>query len=94
MINRIDLQKLVDAVFNQERATKEKSVVQEKTKQTQAEAVKVELSDVARNRERTDLSELEKKVSEIRSMLERNEYQVNPEKILEGLNKFLSISDK
>ncbi|WP_448584537.1 hypothetical protein [Thermocrinis sp.] len=94
MINRIDLQKLVDAVFNQERATREKSVVQGKTKQTQAEAVKVELSDVARNRERTDLSELEKRVSEIRSMLERNEYQVNPEKIFEGLSKFLSISDK
>ncbi|WP_333784457.1 flagellar biosynthesis anti-sigma factor FlgM [Thermocrinis sp.] len=94
MINRVNLQKFIDGVLNQEKTTSEKSSVQEGTKEAQAEGVKVELSEVARNREKRDLSELEKKVSEIRSSLERNEYKVDAEKIFEGLTKFLSISDK
>ena len=57
------------------------------------EAVKVELSEVAKSRPQPDLSELESKVSEIKAKLERGEYKVEPEKIFEGLSKYLSISD-
>jgi anti-sigma28 factor (negative regulator of flagellin synthesis) len=46
------------------------------------------------SRPQPDLSELESKVSEIRAKLERGEYKVEPEKILEGLSKYLSISDR
>ncbi|WP_448588022.1 flagellar biosynthesis anti-sigma factor FlgM [Thermocrinis sp.] len=89
MINRVDLQKLIDNVLNQERTTREKPA-----KQTETEAVKVELSQLAKSREQGDLKELEKKIHEIQSKLERGEYQVDPEKIFEGLSKFLSISER
>jgi anti-sigma28 factor (negative regulator of flagellin synthesis) len=58
------------------------------------EVVKVELSEVAKSRPQPDLSELESKVSEIKAKLERGEYKVEPEKIFEGLSKYLSSSDR
>ena len=79
MINRVDLQRLVR---------------KKEAQDVQKEGVKVELSQLARSREQTDLSELENKVSQIKEKLERGEYQVSPEKILKGLSKFLSSSDR
>lgn len=49
---------------------------------------------MAKSRPQPDLSELESKVSEIKAKLERGEYKVEPEKIFEGLSKYLSISDR
>jgi len=56
--------------------------------------VKVELSEVAKKRPQPDLLELESKVSEIKAKLERGEYKVEPEKIFEGLSKYLSSFDR
>ena len=92
MINRVDIQKLVDAILSQEKTTRERPTLQGKIKEVQTEGVKVELSEIAR--EKMNLSELEKKISEIKSMLEKNEYRVDPEKIFEGLSKYLSIFEK
>jgi anti-sigma28 factor (negative regulator of flagellin synthesis) len=89
MIERVDLWNLVNNILEQERKSKEKPA-----EVKGQEAVKVELSEVAKKRPQPDLSELESKVSEIRAKLEKGEYKVEPEKIFEGLSKYLSISDR
>jgi anti-sigma28 factor (negative regulator of flagellin synthesis) len=89
MIERVDLWNLVNNILEQERKSKEKTA-----EVKEQEAVKVELSEVAKKRPQPDLSELESKVSEIRAKLERGEYKVEPEKIFEGLSKYLSSSDR
>jgi anti-sigma28 factor (negative regulator of flagellin synthesis) len=89
MIERVDLWNLVNNVLEQEKKSKEKP-----TEVKGQEAVKVELSEVAKNRPHPDLLELESKASEIRAKLERGEYKVEPEKIFEGLSKYLSSSDR
>ena len=87
MIERVDLWNLVNNILEQERKSREKPAgVKEQ------EVVKVELSEVAKKRPQPDLSELESKVSEIKAKLERGEYKVEPEKIFEGLSKYLSSS--
>ncbi len=87
MIERVDLWKLVNNILEQEKKSKEKPAgVKEQ------EVVKVEPSEIAKKRPQPNLSELESKVSEIRAKLERGEYKVEPEKIFEGLSKYLSVS--
>jgi anti-sigma28 factor (negative regulator of flagellin synthesis) len=88
MIERVDLWNLVNNILEQERKSKEKPA-----EVKGQEAVKVELSEVAKKRPQPDLSELESKVSEIRAKLERGEYKVEPEKIFEGLSRHLSSFD-
>jgi anti-sigma28 factor (negative regulator of flagellin synthesis) len=89
MIERVDLWNLVNNILEQERRSREKTA-----EVKEQEVVKVELSEVAKSRPQPDLSELESKVSEIKAKLERGEYKVEPEKIFEGLSKYLSISDR
>ncbi|MFZ8786833.1 flagellar biosynthesis anti-sigma factor FlgM [Thermocrinis sp.] len=89
MIERVDLRNLVNNILEQERKSKEKPA-----EVKEQEVVKVELSEVAKKRPQPDLSELESKVSEIKAKLERGEYKVEPEKIFEGLSKYLSSSDR
>jgi len=89
MIERVDLWNLVNNILEQERKSKEKPAEVKRQ-----EAVKVELSEVAKKRPQPDLSELESKVSEIRAKLEKGEYKVEPQKIFEGLSKYLSSSDR
>jgi anti-sigma28 factor (negative regulator of flagellin synthesis) len=89
MIERVDLWKLVNNILEQEKKSREKPA-----EVKGQEAVKVELSEVAKNRPHPDLLELESKASEIRAKLERGEYKVEPEKIFEGLSKYLSSSNR
>ncbi|MCI4458922.1 MAG: flagellar biosynthesis anti-sigma factor FlgM [Thermocrinis sp.] len=89
MIERVDLWNLVNNILEQEKKRREKPA-----EVKEQEVVKVELSKVAKSRPQPDLSELESKVSEIRAKLERGEYKVEPEKIFEGLSKYLSSSDR
>uniref|UniRef100_A0A7C5SYL2 Anti-sigma-28 factor FlgM C-terminal domain-containing protein n=1 Tax=Thermocrinis ruber TaxID=75906 RepID=A0A7C5SYL2_9AQUI len=89
MIERVDLWNFVNNILEQERKSREKPA-----EVKEQEAVKVELSEVAKRRPQPDLSELESKVSEIKAKLERGEYKVEPEKIFEGLSKYLSSSDR
>ena len=89
MIERVDLWNLVNIILEHEKKSREKPA-----EVKGQEAVKVELSEVAKNRPQPDLSELESKASEIRAKLERGEYKVEPEKIFEGLSKYLSSSDR
>jgi anti-sigma28 factor (negative regulator of flagellin synthesis) len=87
MIERVDLWNLVNSILEQEKKSREKPA-----EVKEQEVVKVELSEIAKKRPQPDLSELESKVSEIRAKLERGEYKVEPEKIFEGLSKYLSVS--
>ncbi len=89
MIERVDLWKLVNNILEQERKSREKPA-----EVKEQEVVKVELSEVAKKRPQPDLSELESKVLEIKAKLEKGEYKVEPEKIFEGLSKYLSSSDR
>ncbi len=89
MIERVDLWRLVNNILEQERKGREKPA-----EVKGQEGVKVELSEVAKNRPQPDLSQLEDKVSEIRAKLEKGEYKVEPEKILEGLSKYISSSER
>jgi hypothetical protein len=89
MIERVDLWNLVNSILKQEKKSREKPA-----EVKEQEVVKVELSEVAKKRPQPDLSELESKVSEIRAKLERGEYKVEPEKIFEGLSKYLSSFDR
>jgi len=89
MIERVDLWKLVNNILEQEKKSREKPAGVKGQ-----EAVKVELSEIAKSRPQPDLSELESKVSEIKAKLERGDYKVEPEKIFEGLSKYLSGSDR
>jgi hypothetical protein len=89
MIERVDLWNLVNSILEQERKGREKTA-----EVKEQEVVKVELSEVAKKRPQPDLSELESKVSEIKAKLERGEYKVEPEKIFEGLSKYLSSFDR
>jgi hypothetical protein len=89
MIERVDLWNLVNNILEQEKKSKEKPA-----EVKEQEVVKVDLSEVAKKRPQPDLSELESKVSEIRAKLERGEYKVEPEKIFEGLSKYLSSFDR
>ncbi len=89
MIERVDLWNLVNNILEQERKSKEKPA-----EVKGQEAVKVELSEVAKKRPQPDLSELERKALEIRANLEKGEYKVEPEKVFEGLSKYLSSSDR
>ena len=89
MIERVDLWNLVNNILEQEKKSKEKPA-----EVKGQEAVKVELSEVAKNRPHPDLLELESKASEIRAKLEKGEYKVEPEKIFEGLSRYLSRSDR
>ncbi len=89
MIERVDLWNLVNSILKQEKKSREKPA-----EVKEQEVVKVELSEVAKKRPQPDLSELESKVSEIKAKLERGEYKVEPEKIFEGLSKYLSSFDR
>ena len=89
MIERVDLWNLVNSILEQERKGREKTA-----EVKEQEVVKVELLEVAKRRPQPGLSELESKVSEIKAKLEMGEYKVEPEKIFEGLSKYLSISDR
>ena len=89
MIERVDLWNLVNNILEQERKSREKPAGVKGQ-----EMVRVELSEIAKSRPQPDLSELESKVSEIKAKLERGEYKVEPEKIFEGLSKYLSGSDR
>ncbi len=89
MTEKTDLWNLVNNILEQEKKSREKP-----TEVKGQEAVKVELSELAKKRPQPDLSELESKVSEIKAKLEKGEYKVEPEKIFEGLSKYLSSSDR
>lgn len=85
MIERIELQKVLGYITEAEER-KNKRAEDRKNR----EEVRVELSRELRNTQGVDYEDLSKRVEQIKQQLERGAYEVSPEKILKGLEKFLS----
>lgn len=85
MIDRVELQNIIGYIRElEERKSKQ---VQEKE---EGQSVSVELSHRLQGGQEVNYEYLSKKVESIRSQLQKNAYEVSPEKILQGLEKFLS----
>ncbi len=85
MIDRIELQKIVGYIAELE----ERSRRQVKEKE-ESKSVSVELSNPLQRNHAVDYEYLSKKVESIRSQLQKNAYEISPDKIIQGLEKFLS----
>lgn len=87
MVNRVDFQR----VFNYGMETEERRKRQPEG-QVGGEDVRVDLSQSQglRFSKGVDYEDLSRKVEDIRRQLESGNYQVSPEKILQGLEKFFS----
>ncbi|MEJ5339630.1 MAG: hypothetical protein ACK42C_03770 [Aquificaceae bacterium] len=86
MIDRVEIQRILGNVTELEE--RKKRQVQEKEENNQG--ISVEISQRLTGGEAVNYEDLSKKVESIRSQLQKNAYEVSPEKILQGLEKFLS----
>ena len=88
MINRVDFQRVFDYGIEAEERRKRQPEVQ-----IDREDVRVDLSQSQglRSSRGVDYEDLSRKVETIRRQLESGNYQVSPEKILQGLEKFFSF---
>jgi len=84
MIDRIEVQRILGYIVEAEE--KKKAKVQEKRDE---EGVKVELSKELKNSQKVDYEDIEKKVESLKEQLQKGTYEVSPEKILTGLEKYL-----
>ncbi|MEN3028711.1 MAG: flagellar biosynthesis anti-sigma factor FlgM [Aquificaceae bacterium] len=84
MIDRVELQRVLS--YSAELEERKRRQTEEKSKE---EEVRVELSQGLRGSRQVDYEDLSKKVEDIRQQLERGTYEVSPEKVLKGLEKFL-----
>ncbi|MFN3975457.1 MAG: flagellar biosynthesis anti-sigma factor FlgM [Aquificaceae bacterium] len=84
MIDRIDIQRILGYIVEAEE--NKRSKVQEKRDE---EGVKVELSKELKNFQRVDYEDIEKRVESIKKQLQKGTYEVSPEKILTGLEKYI-----
>ncbi|RMH79987.1 MAG: hypothetical protein D6674_06080 [Acidobacteria bacterium] len=85
MVDRIELQKIINQIVDIEE-TKSKS----KDEPKRDEAVRVELSKLAKERVTLDYEDINKRVERIREALSSGKYEVSPEKIVQGIERYLS----
>ncbi len=85
MIERIDSQRMIGNITEPEE--RKKKQFQEKG---EGQGVSVELSRRITSGGPVNYEDLSKKVENIRAQLRKNAYEISPEKILQGLEKFLS----
>ena len=83
MIDRVELQRILGYYAEVERR-------KSKEKTQDSKDVEVSLSEVARNRTNANYEDLENKVRMIKDAIARGTYEVDPQKILKGLEKYLS----
>lgn len=86
MIDRVEFQKPFGYVEKPQAERKRQE--QEKAEN---QAVRVELSHIDPSMGMVDYEDIKSKVERIKLMLQENTYEVSPEKILQGLEKFLSV---
>lgn len=86
MVDRVNLFRLINAILETERRN-EKKVVEKRNENLED---KVTLSEMAREliTEESKKEESEKKVDEIKKSIEKGNYKIQEEKILEGFMKF------
>lgn len=86
MVDRVNLFRLINAILETERRN-EKKVVEKRNENLED---KVTLSEMAKEliTEESKKEESEKKVDEIKKSIEKGNYKIQEEKILEGFMKF------
>lgn len=84
MIDRVELQRILGYIVEPEE--KKRAKVQEKRDE---EGVRVELSKELKASQNVDYEDIEKKVESIKEQLQKGTYEVSPEKVLMGLEKYL-----
>ncbi|HIP42919.1 MAG TPA: flagellar biosynthesis anti-sigma factor FlgM [Aquifex aeolicus] len=86
MVDRVNLFRLINAILETERRN-EKKVVEKRNENLED---KVTLSEMAKEliTEESKKEESEKKVGEIKKSIEKGNYKIQEEKILEGFMKF------
>jgi anti-sigma28 factor (negative regulator of flagellin synthesis) len=87
MIDKVNLNRLIGQALETEKRVRKKETPGVSEVQRQEDVV--EISKAAREALRTDYEDLSRKVAEIKEQIARGEYEVNTEKIVEGLRKFL-----
>ncbi len=85
MIDRVDIQRIIGYIAELEE--RKRKQVQEKE---ESQGVSVELSQRLQKGGVVNYEDISKKVESIRSQMQKNAYEVSPERILQGLEKFLS----
>ncbi|QID33321.1 hypothetical protein [Pampinifervens florentissimum] len=85
MIDRVDIQRIIGYIAELEE--RKRRQVQEKE---ESQGVSVELSQRLQKGGVVNYEDISKKVESIRSQMQKNAYEVSPERILQGLEKFLS----
>ncbi|MDW8032680.1 MAG: hypothetical protein RMH93_03945 [Aquificaceae bacterium] len=84
MIDRVELQRALG--YTVELEERKRRQAEERSGE---EEVRVELSEGLKGPRHMDYEDLSKKVEDIRQQLEKGAYEVSPEKVLKGLEKFL-----
>ncbi len=85
MIDRVDIQRIIGYITELEE--RKRKQVQEKE---ESQGVSIELSQRLQKGGVVNYEDISKKVEGIRSQMQKNAYEVSPERILQGLEKFLS----
>ncbi len=84
MINRVEVNKLVNYVVNLE---KRKGVKGNES----VKGDRVEISSVAKEASKVDYDDIKLKVERIKREIENGTYEVSPDKIVSGIYKFIGI---
>ncbi len=88
MIDKVNLNRLIGQALETEKRVRKKEVPE--VSEVQRKEDVVEISSAARQALETDYEDLSRKVKEIREQIARGEYEVNADRIIEGLRKFLA----
>ncbi|RLJ71572.1 anti-sigma-28 factor FlgM [Hydrogenivirga caldilitoris] len=84
MIDKVNLNRLIGQALETDKRVKRKEQVSE----VQRNEDVVEISQTARRAMEADYEDITEKVKKIKEEIARGEYEVNPDKIIEGFKKF------
>ncbi len=83
MIDKVQLQQIVNYIVEKERKGIQKSTKQDKE-------VEITLSRAVRDKTPTDYEDIQKKVESIKEQIAKGAYRVDPESIVKGIERHLS----
>ncbi len=84
MVDKVQLQQIVNYIIE-----KEKKGIQKSTKEDRE--VEITLSQAVRDKTPTNYEDIQKKVESIKEQMAKGAYQVDPESIVKGIEKYLSL---
>ncbi len=84
MINRVEVNKLINYVVNLEKKKGVKAGSVDKSD-------RVEISNIAKEASKVDYEDIKLRVEEIKREIEKGTYEVTPDKIVAGIYKFMGV---